>query len=214
MGAYSTPDDVRLARALLGPILKSGPAVWRPGHLVDPTPRVLDAFYPQTSSEVASYKVRHELLDDDTAEPLVLLPRKSSPVVLEAGTGLKGRHSLLVAGLAVEVVEHLLRRLEHVRQLATAYLLVSLALAFMPLRCPVPSLVCTDDNDTPAGVHESHLVVFAYAQRVPDLAGQGFPPHNGLFHIVQGTSTLTLASSSAHVRLTVTTAGLRVGAAQ
>ncbi len=198
MGANTAPDDVRFAGALLRPVLEGGPAVWRPGHLVHPTPRVLDAFYSQTCSEVASYKVRHELLDDDTAEPLLLLPRKSSPVVLEAGTGLKGRHPFLFAGLAIEMVEHLLGRLENLRQLTTPYLLVSLALAFLPVGGPVPRLVGRDDNDTAAGVHESYLVVLTHAQRVTYLAREGTSTHNRLLHAIQATSALRRASRSAH----------------
>lgn len=101
MGANTAPDDVSLPGALLRPVLEGGPAVWRPGHLVYSTPRILDAFYPQTCSKVASYKVWHELLDDDTAEPFLLVPRKTSPVALEAATGLKRRHPLLVVSRAV-----------------------------------------------------------------------------------------------------------------
>jgi hypothetical protein len=46
MGANAAPIDVRLAGALLRPVSEGGPAIWRPGHLVHPTPRVLEALYP------------------------------------------------------------------------------------------------------------------------------------------------------------------------
>ena len=81
VGSDTAPDDVTLAGALLRPVLEGSPAVWRPGHLVHPRHRVLNTFYSQTGSEVPSYEVRHELLENDMSEPLPLLRRKSLPVV-------------------------------------------------------------------------------------------------------------------------------------
>lgn len=208
MGADTAPDDVRLTGPLLRPVLEGRPAVWRPGQLIHPTPRVPDALYSQTGPEVASHKVRHELLEYDTAEPLLLLRRKSSPIVFEARTSLKRRHPLLVAGLAVEMVEHLLRRPEHLRQRTAAYLVVSLPLAFLPPRCPVPRLVSGDYHDTPAGVHEGYLVVLADTQGIAYLTRQGSPAHNRLLHATQVTARLVRAgASSASVILYMPSAG-------
>ena len=198
MGANTAPDDVRFAGALLRPVLEGGPAVWRPGHLVHPTPRVLDAFYSQTCSEVASYKVRHELLDDDTAEPLLLLPRKSSPVVLEAGTGLKGRHPFYLPAWP------------------SRWSNISSADSKTSDSSPLP--ICWSASRSPscqsgdqyhawsagtttipaAGVHESYLVVLTHAQRVTYLAREGTSTHNRLLHAIQATSALRRASRSAH----------------
>ncbi len=137
------PDDVRLTRTHLLPVVEGCSAVWRPRHL----PHAFAPLHPldaKSSAEPTCPEVRDEPGDRLTKKPLCL-GCQCLEVTSELRTALVGRHLLRQRlEVAIEGIEELLIAGERLSSLASRDRLIHLALPGLPLGGPEPCLLGVD----------------------------------------------------------------------